>query len=978
MYTKPDIESSGILNEIQFRDLFDLEEIQRLQDLFSDASMVASVITYPDGTPITKPSNFCKLCNLIRKTEKGRANCLKSDAIVSQYNSTGPNIQKCLSCGLWDAGASITVGGKHIANWLIGQVRNTNMDKKQVIQYAEEIGADKTEFMKAFDEIPSMSIEQFNKITKTLFAFANQLSEKAYNNLLLKLEIAEGEKNRKLLQDQEERFQLLFNQAPLGYQSLDLEGNFIEVNQQWLDILGYSHDEVIGKWFGDFLTPRHREAFQKKFPAFKAQGHIHSEFEMIHKNNSILFISFDGKIGYDNHGEFKQTHCILQNITERKHAEQELLQQKNILKTIIDSTTEAIFAKDRDGKYLFINEAGAKMLGSTVENIIGRTDKDIIPDDIAREFQKTDEYVIWSGQVYEREEKGIIDDKYYTFLTHKSPWKDNSGIIIGLIGVSSDITKRKQTEIRLKESEFKYRLLVENQTDLVVKLDKKGNFTYVSPSYCKVFGKEECELLGQSFLTFVHADDLIHSENEIKKLNLPPHNCQFEHLANTVNGWRWFSWSNTAELNVKREVISIVGVGRDITERKKTERLLQENNKKIEVQNEALIKINNELLVAKEHAEESDRLKTAFLQNMSHEIRTPMNAIMGFAGLLPDQYNNKLKLEKYSEIINKRSTDLLNVVNDILDIAKIESGQLPLNIEECNLTDLFAELTTVFTEYKARIEKQHIKLNLFAPTNKKENIIITDRGKLRQIFIYLLSNAFKFTNTGAVEGGCTIDSNNILFYVKDSGIGIPADKHDIIFERFTQLKQSTSKNMGGTGLGLSIAKGLTTLLGGKIWLESESEKGTIFYFSIPYKASNTEQNKTVIVSAPEIFNFPNKNVLIVEDDYYNAEYLKEILTETGLSVLHTEYGNEAVNIALSTSPNLILMDIRLPDINGYDAVKLIRQQNTGVIIIAQTAYASFDERQKALDAGCNDYISKPTNREMLLTMIGKHFIISEK
>jgi CheY-like chemotaxis protein len=321
---------------------------------------------------------------------------------------------------------------------------------------------------------------------------------------------------------------------------------------------------------------------------------------------------------------------------------------------------------------------------------------------------------------------------------------------------------------------------------------------------------------------------------------------------------------------------------------------------------------------------------------------------------------------------------LLNVVNDILDIAKIESGQLPLNIEECNLTDLFAELTTVFTEYKARIEKQHIKLNLFAPTNKKENIIITDRGKLRQIFIYLLSNAFKFTNTGAVEGGCTIDSNNILFYVKDSGIGIPADKHDIIFERFTQLKQSTSKNMGGTGLGLSIAKGLTTLLGGKIWLESESEKGTIFYFSIPYKASNTEQNKTVIVSAPEIFNFPNKNVLIVEDDYYNAEYLKEILTETGLSVLHTEYGNEAVNIALSTSPNLILMDIRLPDINGYDAVKLIRQQNTGVIIIAQTAYASFDERQKALDAGCNDYISKPTNREMLLTMIGKHFIISEK
>ncbi len=197
MTTTPFIQNSTLdhLNSIQFSDLFILEDIQRLQDLFADAHGVASVITTTDGKPVTKPSNFTRLCiNIIRKTEKGCANCFKSDAAIGMQNSSGPIIQFCMSGGLWDAGASITVGGKHIANWLIGQVRNEEVDEERMVQYADEIGADSADFMEALYEVPVMSVEQFKKVSKMLFAFANELSEKAYNNYQLKIQIAEREK----------------------------------------------------------------------------------------------------------------------------------------------------------------------------------------------------------------------------------------------------------------------------------------------------------------------------------------------------------------------------------------------------------------------------------------------------------------------------------------------------------------------------------------------------------------------------------------------------------------------------------------------------------------------------------------------------------------------------------------------------------------------------------------------------------------
>lgn len=385
-----------------------------------------------------------------------------------------------------------------------------------------------------------------------------------------------------------------------------------------------------------------------------------------------------------------------------------------------------------------------------------------------------------------------------------------------------------------------------------------------------------------------------------------------------------------------------------------------------------LKQLEQELTQAKEHAEETDRLKTAFLQNMSHEIRSPMNAIKGFSQLLVRNHKDEQKLQKFTKIIDQRCDDLLDLINDILDISKIESGQFPVYMEECNLTDLFSELTSQFTDYQKRAGKQHLKFNLQAFCSPSGSVIVTDRVKLKQIFVNLLTNAFKFTDNGTIEGGCKLENNNLLFYVSDTGLGIPADKQKFIFERFAQLRQGGNNATGGTGLGLAIVKGLVTLLGGEILLTSRQGKGSTFSFSIPYKTMPHLPHLPLPVNEPAAISFTNKTILIVDDEEYNAIYIKEILADTGLNILVAETGTEAVQTAISQPVDLILMDLRLPDMNGYEILRQIRKHKSDINIIAQTAYAADYDRKKALEAGFNNYISKPISIELLLHLIQKY------
>jgi signal transduction histidine kinase/CheY-like chemotaxis protein len=380
-----------------------------------------------------------------------------------------------------------------------------------------------------------------------------------------------------------------------------------------------------------------------------------------------------------------------------------------------------------------------------------------------------------------------------------------------------------------------------------------------------------------------------------------------------------------------------------------------------------------ELINATRKAEESDRLKTAFLQNMSHEIRTPMNAIMGFSELLIENIEDNSKLRYFTDIIKHRSNDLLDIINDILHIAKIESGQLPLKLEETNLNYLFDELRIFFKEYQKRLDKEELELSFQTLNSIPPIVIITDPVKLKQIFINLISNALKFTKEGKIEGGYKLDGDkDLIFYVTDTGIGIPKDKQQAIFERFTQLKQNSKLNVGGTGLGLSIVKGLVSLLGSEIVLESEPGIGSTFSFKLPYNKSIHTDLKEPDPGIPELINLNHQTILIVEDDQFNAEYLMEVLSGKGLNILHVDNGEDAVNTAKTQPIDLVLMDIRLPDIDGKDAVAQILKHKPKMKIIAQTAYASNEELQNTLAAGCIDFITKPTKASLLISMVNKH------
>lgn len=370
---------------------------------------------------------------------------------------------------------------------------------------------------------------------------------------------------------------------------------------------------------------------------------------------------------------------------------------------------------------------------------------------------------------------------------------------------------------------------------------------------------------------------------------------------------------------------------------------------------------------AKQEAEESNRLKTAFLNNMSHEIRTPLNGILGFTQLMVENNYNKKEIKHFAQIINKQGNSLLQIVSDILDLSKIESGQVAVHEEQSYLLNELKLLIETFNKQKAQLNKTHIDLQLDCDCVTKSEQIIIDMGKLRQLLTNLLSNAFKFIENGRIILKCRMqDNNTLLFSVSDTGIGIPEDDQKAIFERFVQSENRLTIQAGGTGLGLNIAKGITELLGGKIWVESSPDVGSTFYFTTPFKEVPIE--KTAPVEDEKTEN-KSLEVLVVEDDPFNIEYIKEIFKLTNHNITIAVSGTEALQYISKKYFDTILMDIKLPDINGLEITKQIREINKEVKIIAQTAYASVENKEEALHSGCNDYISKPLQINKLMHLL---------
>lgn len=511
----------------------------------------------------------------------------------------------------------------------------------------------------------------------------------------------------------------------------------------------------------------------------------------------------------------------------------------------------------------------------------------------------------------------------------------------------------------LKNSDQRYHAVFENASDCMMLL--KGNIIIdVNIKGCHMFGYNREYLLGKS------SDDLSPLPG---KLAYPGVDNQKGFLLKTLEGEpQLFEWVHQkkdgstfySEISLTKldgsDDFNILAIIRDISARKDYEKGLIEANVK---------------------AEESNKMKSLSLASMSHELRTPLNSIIGFSDLLLDEDTTEDEKEMFSKLIQTAGRSLMQLIADIIDISKIEAGEVTVQKAIFNVNSFLQEVLVTFKQEKEKRDKANIELKLILSDQATDLKIETDAHRLRQVFNNLLTNSLKFIDEGFIEFGySSVTPENIQFYVKDTGVGIGADKKEKIFEQYGQDKNIYSRNKEGTGLGLAISKSFVELLGGSIWVDSELDEGSTFYFTIPFnKKSRFADNYFNEALNVDSVNWSNHTILVVDDVKENFIFLKGILKHTRATILWAQNGKEAVDICKNNkSVDMVLMDIRMPVLDGFEATKLIKKDNPDTRIIAQTAFASTEDRKRCLSNGCDEYLKKPIDYKELFSAISKYFV----
>ena len=671
------------------------------------------------------------------------------------------------------------------------------------------------------------------------------------------------------------------------------------------------------------------------------------------------------------------------NELERKQAQEELRK----LSTAVQQSPSVIVITDLKGNLEYVNPKFTELTGYTSEKAIGKNARILKSgeqaDEIYQELWNTiTSGKVWHGEFHNKKKNGEL----FWEAASISPVFDKQGKITNYLKVAEDITKRKRAEqiqkvlynissavittdnlnelIGLIQKELGtiidttnfYVALYDHKTDMILLpffIDEKDEippFTAGKTLTNYVIKTQKSLLATKKELEVLEASGEIESfgtDSEIW-LGVP---LKIEGKVTGVLAVQ--SYTNENAFNVSdMEMLEFVSDQISISvERKKAEQALRN---------------------ALEKATESDRLKSAFLATMSHELRTPLNAIMGFSDIINENMSIE-KIIKFNKIINSSGNQLLNIVEDIFDIILIQSNEIEIQKSEENLHTILRNIHEIIKAEQQRTNKNNLDLNLTIPPEGKEMIINTDFSKLKQILINLLKNALKFTHEGHVRYGFEIKTNLdkpiLKFFVEDTGIGIPKDKQEFIFNVFRQVEDSNTRMYGGTGIGLSISKKLTEFLGGKIWLESEEGKGCTFYFTIPYKEIELAYKKNE-TEAEKNNTFKKKTILVVEDDEKSFEFLKILLEKPEIRIIWAKDGAESIKLCKeNTYIDLVLMDINMLVMDGYTATKEIKKFRPELPIIAQTAYAIAGDREKTFEAGCDDYISKPIKKEKLMEKI---------
>ena len=790
--------------------------------------------------------------------------------------------------------------------------------------------------------------------TPLVLHLTGRASENGENFLITAVDITERKRAEGEAKQEQSLSEAIVDSIPGTFYVLDENGLYLRWNAYQRDEIVGKHDDLVAKTnAADTIHPDDRAFVQSKIANVLINGidEIIEGRVLLRGGPAFRWLVMTGR-----RIMIKGRPCLVGigiDITEHKLAEEALHESEEKFRNIFENAQEGIFQTNINGTYISVNPAFAKMFGfdSPEELIHDSLDisKDSYYDPMERDkfLRMMEEKGFVKGYEYEVKHK---DGSKLWFYEDSRAVKDENDRIQYFEGFVVDITERK-----LAEEKQQLQITALNAAaNAIVITNSEGTIEWVNSAFTTLTGYEFDEAIGKNPSELVKSG--MHDNSFYQNLwdtILAGEIWRGETINRRKNGTLYNEMQTiTPLIETDGKIKYFISIKEDITERKRAEQ---------------------ELTIAKERAEESDKLKTAFLQNMSHEIRTPLNGIIGFSRLLNSDNLSKEDIQEFTSMITVSGERLIEIVNNVLEMSKIQTGQVKIVSEPIVINSLLSDLYDFFSHLA---EEKNISLN-YHNTDDFGRTIYSDEGKLHQIFSNLINNSLKFTKSGSIDFGYDIIDNKIRFYVKDTGIGIPEDMHDKIFERFIQAELSISRNYEGAGLGLAICKGLVEFLGGEgIWLESEINKGTTFYFTLPYNEGfvQTQEDKE---NPENSLKYVKSKILIVEDDWVSSQYLIRFFEESNITVIHAVNGEQAVELVKITPDiDLILMDIKMPVMDGIEAAILIKQIRPKLPIIAQTAYAFIEEKQKILSAGFDDYISKPYDTKIMNALIDKYLKIN--
>ena len=800
------------------------------------------------------------------------------------------------------------------------------------------------------------------------------------------IDITEQKISTEKIISSERRFRDLHERMLESLVAVDFEGDIIEFNNSFRELSGYSEDELLNMNV-DSLLPVEWESLKLELNLDNESEFVSAQpYEMDIRNSSNELIPVEVHCYLNKDGNKTTGYwCFLKDIRTRKKYENELIERDIQTRAILEYLPTPVIQEDlsevrnrvrlienqgitdlekyfrensrelevccKNIRIVDCNQAalhffGAKDIDELERMHIYMQSQELMNSRLRLINEFIEQHTVYEEEVIFESQFGIKKEAILKSVI--LPGKEISWdtVIVTIVDLSERVVQEKQIKV-LSQA-------ITHSPASVIITDTEGKIEYVNPKFTEVTGYTEDDVYGKtpSILKSGKMSPEVYKELWQTLISGGEWIGEFENKKKNDEIF-WELASISAVKNDLGEVTHFVAIKEDITEKKRNESIL---------------------LNAKQKAEESDGLKTAFLANMSHEIRTPMNAIVGFSELLRTSNVSGPDKEEYFNIINSSCSTLSNLIDDIIDLARIEAGQTKIVEAVCRPLKIMKELNLFFEK---EVRKSGKSLRIEMDLNISEGLVTkTDEFRLRQVITNILSNALKFTQDGLISWGCFLNDNDELaFYFKDTGIGIEEGNLSSIFDRFRQLDGSSVRKYEGTGLGLSVSKSLVELMGGRIWVESKINEGSEFYFTIPYKPVDTE-----IISygvddnnRQEVFNWEEKVVLIVEDNESNFEFIKAVLSKTNARLLWAETGTKAIKMFKENDNiDLVLMDIQIPELDGYKVTRIIKEIKHDTPVIAQTAYAMSQDRERSLEAGCNDYIAKPIKPLDLLNLMGKY------